>query len=148
MSAEARGNRSEVLEFAEEPLNPVAHRIKAWAEDRHLLAMAEWADVGERALCGKARADCVAVIGTVGEQHAAGAKLADQVLGRPAVVGLPLGQLQRDRQPVAVDERVDLGCIPAAGTAHATAEPPFLFPLAACWWTRTDVLSIICTWPS
>jgi hypothetical protein len=40
-------------------------------------------------------------------------------------VRLALGQLERDREAAGVDERVDFGRKPAAGTAHATASTTF-----------------------
>jgi hypothetical protein len=110
--------------------------------------MLERADVGARSAFFKLLADCVAVVATVGEQHHALADTVEHVLGRLAVMGLAGRELQRDRQAVAVYERMDLGRIPAAGTAHAIAEPPFLSPLAACWWTLTVVESIIWMRPS
>ena len=58
--------------------------------------------------------------------------IAEHALGTLAVVGLALRQLERDRQPECIDEGVDLGRKPAAGTAHATAAARFFSPLAAC----------------
>ena len=50
-----------------------------------------------------------------------------------AVVGFPFGQLQRDRESVRIDDRVDLGRKPAAGAAHAMITGAFFSPLSTCW---------------
>ena len=49
-----------------------------------------------------------------------------------AVMGLALGQLERDRQAAGVDQGVDLGRQAAARATHATGSVVFFWALAAC----------------
>ena len=116
-------------------------------------------DVGPGALGRHGVAQGVAVIGAVGEQDLPGAKAVEHVGGASAVMRLAFGQLQRDRQAVGVDQRVDLGRQAAARAPHALGSSvvpsrgwrgvrtPFL-TLPPCWWTRIEEESIICRSPS
>ena len=72
-----------------------------------------------QAPCLHGLAQRVAVVGAVGDQDLAGPEPVEHVGGAPAVMSLPFGQLQRDRQAVCVDERVDLGRQPASRAPHA-----------------------------
>jgi hypothetical protein len=57
-------------------------------------------------------------------------------------------QPQGDGTTISVNEGMDLARKAAPGTSHAAiAGPPFL-PVAPCWWTRTQVESIITISPS
>lgn len=61
---------------------------------------------------------------------------------------LSAGQSERDGTTVSVNEGMDLAHEAASGTAHAAIiGSPFL-PVAPCWWTRTQVESIITILPS
>jgi len=148
VAAKAGCNRPEMLEFREEPLDQISHFVALRAEGGWIVTNTERADVGERALFSQLGADGVTVVGAISEQNRAFTNPTHHCLEGLAVMGLAGRQFQRDRQAVAVDDGMDFGRIPAAGTAHAIAEPPFLSPLAPCWWTRTEVESIICTRPS
>jgi len=130
---EARRDGPEMLELVEEALDAVAQPVDGRAERRRVGAMIERADVGIGSPVRDPGAQRVAVVAAIGEQDAVRPERTQHVLATLSVVRLAFGQLQRDGEPVAVDERVDLGRKPAAGTSHATAEPPFLPPLAACW---------------
>ena len=92
----------------------------------------ERADVGGRTLGGDHGAQSVAVVAAISQQDALARQSAEQISGALAVVRLALGQLERDREAAGVDERVDFGRKPAAGTAHATTSTTFFSPLAAC----------------
>jgi len=121
-----------MLDAIEEPFDLVAEFVDAWAEGRWIDAMAERADIGVGATCGDLVSQRIAVVAAIGQQNAVWAERAEQLGTGRAVVGLPFGQLERDREAVAVDNRVDLGREPAAGAAHATTSAAFFSPFAAC----------------
>ena len=123
---------AEMLDPVEEPFDPVAQLVDARAERGRIGAVIERADVGIGSLACDLGAQCVAVVAPVGEQNAVGLERIEDVLAALAVVRLALGQLERDREAVAVDDRVDLGRKPAAGAAHAITSATFFSPLAAC----------------
>lgn len=56
-------------------------------------------------------------------------------------------QAEPYREPLRIDERVDLGRETASGTTETMISPP-LFSAAACWCARMEVLSIIWMSPS
>ena len=143
----ARGHATEVLELVEVSLSVVAIAVEKRAEGRLPLAVQHGADVGPCPSRGEVLAQVIGVVGAVCEQDLAFADAAQHVLSAAPIMRLALGQLDGDRQPIGVDESVDLGGQSAAGAAHAAFRPPFL-PLAACWWTRTDEELIICKSPS
>ena len=60
---------------------------------------------------------------------------------------LPSGQAEPDREALRIDDRVDFGREPASGATETMISIP-LFAVAACWWARTEVLSIIWMSPS
>ena len=66
----------------------------------------------------------------------------EQVVGSLPVMTLPGGQAQSDREALRIDDRVDFGREAASGATETMISIPF-FAVAACWWARTDVLSII-----
>ena len=132
MLVEAGCDSAIVLEFVEEPFDEVAAFIGARAELGRIGAMVEGANVGGCTLGRDFGAQGVAVVAAIGKHDAFARQRAKHVFGALAVVRLPLGQLQRDREPARIDERVDFGRKPAAGTAHATASTTFFSPLAAC----------------
>lgn len=129
---EARCNGSVVLELVEEPLDEVAAPVDARTERGRVGAMAERANVCGRALGRDPGAQRIAVVAAIGEHDALARQRTKHVLGAAAVVCLPLGQLQCDGEPARIDERVDFGRKPTAGTAHATTSAAFFSPLAAC----------------
>jgi len=129
---EAGGDGAVMLDLVEEALDEVAPLVEARAESGRIEAMVERSDVGGGALGGNHRAQRIAVVAAIGQQDAFARQCAKHVQGALAVVGLALGQLERDREAAGVDERVDLGRKPAAGAAHATTATAFFSPLAAC----------------
>ena len=132
MFVEAGGDGAEVLDAVEEALDAVAQLVDPRAERRWVGAMVERADVGIGALPGNLGAERVAVVAAIGEQDAVRPERAQHVFATLSVVRLTLGQLERDREPVAVNDRVNFGRKPAAGTSHATTTAAFFSPLAAC----------------
>ena len=132
MLVEAGGNSAIMLDTIEEPLDAVAQLVDPWAEGGRVGAMVQRTNVGRgtlgRNLCPKR----VAVVAAIRQQDALARKRAEHVFATLAVVGLTFGQLQRDREPVRIDDGVDFGRKPAAGTSHATTTAAFFSPLAAC----------------
>ena len=70
-----------------------------------------------------------------------------QIVSHLPVMALPGGQAQPDREALPVDDRVDFGREATSGTTETMISIP-LFAVAACWWARTEVLSIIWMSPS
>ena len=132
-----------MLDPIEEPFDLVAKFVDARAEGGRVDAVIERANVGISPAFSDPGAQSVAVVSAIAQQDAIRPERAENVLTALAVVRLALGQLERDRETVAVDDRVDFGRKPAAGTSHATAPAAFFSPFAACWWTRMLELSII-----
>ena len=132
MLVEAGGDGPVMLDLVEEPFDEIAPLVEARAEFGTLEAMVERPDVSDRALHRDQGPQRVAVVAAVSEHDALARQQAEHILGAFAVVGLSFGELQRDREAVRIDERVDLGRKPAAGTAHATTSTAFFSPLAAC----------------
>jgi hypothetical protein len=91
--------------------------------------------------------DAVGVVGFIGQHDGARPKVVEQGVGSLLVMRLPSCQAEPDREALRVNDRVDLGCEPASGATETVISIP-LFAVAACWWARTDVLSIIQMPPS
>ena len=121
-----------MLDAIVEALDLVAQFVDERAEGGRVDAMIERANVGiGPALCDLG-AQSIAVVAAISQQNAIRSKRAEHLGADRSVVRLPLGQLERDREAVAVDDRVDLGRKPAAGAAHAITSATFFSPLAAC----------------
>jgi len=103
-------------------------------------------DVGPDPALGERLSQLVAVIGAIGEQHVAVTQRIEHVGGAAPVMPLSLGQFERNRQAIGIDQRLDLGRQLAARAPHASGSStvpkggvrrsPFLpfatAPLAAC----------------
>lgn len=98
-----------MLQLGEEPLDEVALAVEPLAEARLPLAVALRRDVGCGALVLDQLADAVGVVGLVGQHDAARAEMIEQRVGDLAVVRLPGGQAEPDREPLRVDDNVYLG---------------------------------------
>ncbi len=132
MLVEAGGDGAIVLDLVEEALDEVAAFVEARTEGRWIYTLVERADVGPCTPADNLGAQRVAVVAAVSQQDAFARQRVEHVHGALAVVRLSFGELQRDRETARIDERVDLGRKPAAGTAHATTSAAFFSPLAAC----------------
>ena len=71
----------------------------------------------------------------------------EQIVSRLPVMALRSGQAQSDWEALPIDDRVDFGREAASGMTE-TMISIRLFAVAACWWARTEVLSIIWMSPS
>ena len=86
--------------------------------------------------------DGLAVIALVG-QHPCGFSISKQPDGLGAVVDLAAGDHEVDRQAQLVGQQMDLGRQTSPGAPQSLVRASFLRPVAACWWARTMVESII-----
>ena len=71
----------------------------------------------------------------------------EQIIGGLPIVALSSSKAQSDWEALRIDDRVDFGREPASGATETMISIP-LFAVAACWWARTEVLSIIWMSPS
>jgi hypothetical protein len=56
----------------------------------------------------------------------------EQIVGDLAIMCLPSGQAEPDREALRIDNRVDFGGEPASGATETMISIPF-FAVAACW---------------
>jgi hypothetical protein len=131
-----------VFELAEEALDQVALAVEPLGEARLPFAVGFCGNVGRGALLLDQRAEAISVISLVGQHDRAGAEMIEQLVGDLAVMRLAGGQAEPDREALRVDDGVDFGREPAARATETVISTP-LFAVAACGWTRTEVLSII-----
>lgn len=86
--------------------------------------------------------DAVGVIGLISQDDHVRAEAIEQLIGGLAIMCLTCRQAEPDWKPLHVNDRMDFGCEAASG-ATETMISILLFAVAACWWARTGVLSII-----
>jgi hypothetical protein len=139
---EARGDATELLEFAEEPLDQVAAAVDV----RRNASLEADATLGWDMRLTTARRhpfdQSNAVIAAIRDHGAR--RQGVQEDGRSGLVRrLPGREVEPDGQPVLIHDGMDLGAQPATRTANGVILAPF-FPPAACWWARTMELSINC----
>lgn len=142
MFLEAGGDAAELLELAEETLDQVATAIEV---GRHAALQAHAAlgrNVGLAAPRGHPFDQRQAVVSAIGN-HGAGRQRVEQDRGYRLVRGLAGRDVETDRQPILINDGMDLGAQSATRTADGVILAP-LFPPAACWWARTMELSINC----
>ena len=132
MPIEASCDGAIVFEPVEEALDAVPKLVSEGAEHRRVDAVIERPDIRISALIRDLRPQRIAIVAAIGKQHTAFAEQTQHVGSTRTVVRLTFRQLDVDREAVRIDERVDFGREPAAGTAHATASTAFFSPLAAC----------------
>jgi hypothetical protein len=114
----ARGDGSELFEFAEEVLDQVARFVELAVKlVRCRSVVPGWDDGGFAG--GGERPDnaMIGVKGLVGD-HQIGLHLRQQRIGAVEVVGLPPGQQKPQRIAERVDQRVDFCAQPAAAAAN------------------------------
>jgi len=131
-----------VLELAEEAFDQIAFAIEPLAEAGFPFAIRFSGDVGHRALHFDQVTDAIRVVSLVGENDGARIEAIQQAEAGRSVMGLPRCQAELDREPLRVDNRLDLGREPASGATETMISIP-LFAVGPCWWARTEVLSII-----
>lgn len=136
-----------MLQLAEEPLDEVALPVELFAEGSLASAIGFWRDIGCSTLAFDQGAEAIGIIGLVGDEDRAWTQAIEQSIGGRRVMGVACGEAEPDRQPFGIDKRMDLGRQPAPRATETMISTP-LFAVAACWWTRTEELSIIWMTPS
>ncbi len=140
MFFEAGGDAPELLEFAEEALDQIALPIEVARHGSLLSHAAVGRDVCLSASRGHPIDQSQAIIPAI-RNHDCGRQRIQQD-GRRCLVGcLPWREVQPDRQPVLINNSVDLRAQSATRTANGVILAPF-FPPVACWWARTIELSM------
>lgn len=136
-----------MLEFGKEALNQIALAVEPLAEAGLPLSTGFSRDIGRSALFLDQRADAISIVGLVGEHDHVRPKVVEQIVRDLAIMCLPSGQAEPDREALRIDDRVDFGREPTSGTTETMISIP-LFAVAACWCARMEVLSIIWMLPS
>ena len=116
----ARSDGSEVLQLVEEPLDQVTEAVEILAEGWDVDPSWVGLDVGPGSALSHGGAEGIAVIAAIAEQRLAGCDAIKHVGGVSAVMRLPLGELERDRVAVGIDDGVDLGGQTAPRAPHAS----------------------------
>lgn len=142
------GDTSELFDLVEEPFDEVALPVNPGREDKAPLAVSFGRNIGPGLPLGGFGADGIAVIALVSQQNGPLTKTLRQSVGLGAIGDLPGGQAQVDGATFRIDERVDFAGEAPTGTSHAAIVSSPFFPVAPCWCTRTQVLSIITISPS
>jgi hypothetical protein len=144
----AGSDAAEVLQLGGGRLDKVPFAVQSYAEVWFRPPVGLGRDIGERSFLTERCPDAIGILGLVSEHDGYGTHIVEQAVSRLPVVALPSGQAQPDRETSPIDARVDFGREPASGTTETIISRPPLFAVAACWWARTEVLSIIWMSPS
>ena len=137
----AGGEAPEVFELAEAALDAVARAVGGDVVGDQSFSRPVGRDDCLSAEVGDDRAQGVRVIGFVG-QHGLGPEAFKQGRRGERIATLAGGEDEADWPPEGVGGHVDLGGQSASGAPQSLIRGP-PFPVAACWWARTKVLSII-----
>ena len=142
----ACGDVAKMLEFIEEALDPIAQPVGdgvMWNDD---FARRFGRDDGFSAGFGDEVAQRVAIVGFVGND-AASAEVGQQLRCGGDVMCLAAGHNEAQGPTERVGDDMNFGGQSSSGTPQSLiAVPPF--PVAACWWARTRVVSSMRYWLS
>ncbi|ESZ55905.1 hypothetical protein X729_24980 [Mesorhizobium sp. L103C131B0] len=136
-----------MFQLGEEALDQITLAVEPFAESRFPAPIAFRWDVGRCTLLLDQGADAIRIVGLVAQHDGAGAEVVEQLICDLTVMRLSGGQAEPDGKPLRIDNDVDFRREPAARSTETVIWPPF-FAVAACWWARTEVLSIIWMSPS
>jgi hypothetical protein len=138
-SVEACCEAPEVFELVEAAFDPIAVFVEVGVvRDRDLARRDRWDD-GEHAGIGDELAKMVAVVGFVSNYGAAVDAL-KQRRGGDDVVDLSAGENEAQRPTKCIGKHMDFAGQSSSGSPQSLVlVPPF--PVAACWWARTNVVS-------
>lgn len=103
-----------MLQLGEEALDEVALAVEALAEARLPASVALRRNVGRSALVLDQLTNAIGVVSLIGEHDGVRAEMVEQRVGDLPVMRLPCGQAEPDREPLRVDDDLDLGREPAA----------------------------------
>ncbi len=98
-----------MLQLGEEPFDQVSFAVEPLAEAGLPFAVASGWDVRGGALLLDQLADTIGVVRFVRKHDGARTKMIKQTVGDLAVMSLPSGQGEPDREPLRIDDNVDLG---------------------------------------
>src|SRR5215471_13553307 len=137
---------AEMLEFVEEALDPITQPIGNFVvRDDDFAGLDGWDD-GFGAGVGDQVAQPIAVVGFVCD-HAISSEIGQQLRRGGDVVCLTTRQDETQGATERIGDGMDLGGQSSSGTPQSlVAVPPF--PVAACWWARTKVVSSMRYWLS
>lgn len=130
MFIEARGDASELLEFAEEAFDQISMAVELWWDGALPADPALGRDVCLAAPGCHPVYQRHAVVAAVGYDGARQQRV-QKGRRRALVGGLSGRDVQADRQAILIDDRVDFGTQSATRTADGVILAPF-FPPAAC----------------
>ncbi len=132
---ETRRNGTKALQVVKADLNAISTGVALAIEPR--LVLSTWIRVNDRldAELSKLTPNGVRVVAGIGDQGFAARVFRDDVLGDGGLVPLPLRELDVERPPFAVDERVDFRGEPTSRVTKSIGDDP-PFPPAASWWAR------------
>lgn len=127
----AGGDAPKVFEFAEEALDEVSFAIEPLGEAELFFSAALGGNVGSRALVLDLRPDAVGVVSLIGQDDDARGQSVEQPFSDRPVMGLSRRQTDPDREPLGVDDDVDLRRETASASTETRIWTPF-FAVAAC----------------
>ena len=133
---------TELLQVGEGSLDAVALPIEGTVEMALDLAHRAGRDNGFDPALLQVLNNEVGVIALVGD-HGFGLAFAQQRDGLGAVVDLAAGQNKAERQAEGVGEQVNFGRQTSSTPPQSGFRSPFFLAVAACWWARTTVESIM-----
>ena len=138
----ACGESAEVFESGEAAFDAIALSIEFFIVSSLLFSVGLGGHDGDRSHGFDMVEDSLAVIAFVGK-HPLCLTLAKQFDGLGAVVDLAPGHEEVNRQAQFIGEQMDLRRQTSSGAPQSLVRAPFLRPVAACWWARTMVESIM-----
>src|SRR6266568_6298093 len=142
----ACGDVAKMLEFVEEALDPIAQRVGDGIMRNDEITRRFGGDDRLGAGFGDEVAQRIAIVSFVGDD-ATGAEIGQQLRCGGDVMRLPASQDEAQGPTERVGDDMDLGGQSSSGTPQSLiAVPPF--PVAACWWARTRVVSSMRYWLS
>ena len=139
---EACGEAAKLFEVGEGSFDAVTLAVEGPVEAALHLSHGAGRDYGGDAAFGQMVEDWIGVIALVG-QHGLGLSVAEQRQGLGAIVGLATGEHEAEGQTKLVREQVDLGRQTSSTPPQSGLRTPFFCAVAACWWARTTLESII-----
>ena len=98
-----------MLQLGEVSFDQVSLAVESLAEARLPLAVALGWDVWRGALVLYQLSDAVGVVGLIRQHDGVGAEMIKQAVGDLPIMRLPSGQGEPDREPLRIDDDVDLG---------------------------------------
>lgn len=100
---------AEVLQLREEPLDQVTLVIQPFAKVGFRPPAGPGRDIGERSFLAERCPDTIGVIRLIREDYRSGTNMVQQIVSGLAIMALPGGKFQSDREALPVHDRVDFG---------------------------------------